>query len=88
MILDTPAQLGLRPGEDIGVASLDVIFQGTQCPNYAGVDQQPQVQGATAVDIVVSDLQRNEFGLPAIRASPSSAASGSMARRSAGTAVR
>lgn len=48
------------PGE-IGFASLDRT--STHAP-YAGIDQYPEQVGAAAVDLVVTQLQNNELGLP------------------------
>ena len=62
-ILNAPGELGYKVGEELGVASLDVQPAPGK-PDYAGIDQQPTIQGWVAVDIVVSGLQRNEFGLP------------------------
>lgn len=53
--------LGYRVPEDIGYASLDKL---TPDDPWAGVDQQARMVGATAVDIVTAQVQRNEFGLP------------------------
>ena len=62
-ILNAPSELGCKIGEELGVASLDVQPAPGK-PDYAGIDQQPTIQGWVAVDIVVSGLQHNEFGLP------------------------
>ena len=62
-ILSAPGEMGYEIGEKLGVASLDVQPQPGR-PAYAGIDQQPTTQGWVAVDMVVSELQRNEFGLP------------------------
>jgi len=48
------------PGE-IGYANLD---RATNDAPYAGVDQYPEQVGAAAIDLVVTQLQNNELGLP------------------------
>jgi len=62
----TPMEFALELGIDlpgeIGYASLD---RQDISPFTAGVDQQPRMCGAAAVDLIVLQLQNNEFGLPA-----------------------
>ena len=42
-----------------------ISWNGTQ-PEIAGLDQRPEETGATAVDLVVSQLQRGERGIPRV----------------------
>ena len=35
-------------------------------PDWAGIDQRPDVVGASAIDLIVSQVHRNEFGLPTV----------------------
>lgn len=50
------------PGE-IGYACLDLPMT-PEAEGAAGIDQSPHAVGAAAVDLVVTQLQNNEFGLP------------------------
>jgi LacI family transcriptional regulator len=56
------AKLGLRVPDDVGFVHLDRSAAELPC---AGIDQKPDQLGAVAVDLVVSDLQRNQRGIPA-----------------------
>lgn len=60
-VLDLLLGAGFRVPEDIGYASIDLT--NTRVP-WSGVDQQAQEVGAATVDLVVTQLQNNEFGLP------------------------
>jgi len=53
-------KLGYRVPDDIGYACLDL----TSDSPYSGIDQLPEDVGRVAVDLVVGQLQNNEFGLP------------------------
>lgn len=53
--------MGLNVPRDVGYASLDLL--GKDDP-WSGIDQQAMKVGASAVDLVVSQLQSNEFGIP------------------------
>lgn len=55
-------ELGLRVPQDIGFASLHRLHPDDP---WAGVDRQPRQIGAAGIDLVVAQLQNNEFGLPA-----------------------
>lgn len=57
--------LGLKIPEDIGFVSLNSPQDSDLLLNVAGIDQNDQVIGAMAVDLVISQLQHNEIGLPA-----------------------
>jgi DNA-binding LacI/PurR family transcriptional regulator len=52
---------GLRIPEEIGYATLS--WQ-SEFPEHSGVDQQGEVLGAAAVDLVVEQFQHNERGVP------------------------
>jgi LacI family transcriptional regulator len=54
-------ELGLSLPEEIGFASLDRTSNDDPC---AGIDQYAEQVGAAAVDLVVTQLQNNELGLP------------------------
>lgn len=54
-------KMGLRVPEDVGYASLDLLLKDDP---WSGVDQQAMEVGSSAVDLVVTQLQNNEFGLP------------------------
>ncbi|AHF90871.1 LacI family transcriptional regulator [Opitutaceae bacterium TAV5] len=45
--------------EGIGLATLE------RYSGYAGLDQRPEVVGASAIDLVIGQIQRNETGIPA-----------------------
>ncbi len=52
------------PG-DIGFASLAASAQ--DIPSLTGVDERPEAVGISAIDLLVAQLQRGEFGLPRAR---------------------
>jgi DNA-binding LacI/PurR family transcriptional regulator len=54
-------ELGYRVPEDIGYASIDRLEADDP---WAGVDQRPTDVGAAAIDLIVSQLRNNEFGIP------------------------
>jgi len=56
-------ELGYRVPGDIGFASLDRMPEKL---SYAGVAQPRERIAAKAVDLVVEQLENNEFGLPAV----------------------
>lgn len=53
--------MGLRVPDDVGYASLDLVNRDDP---WSGIDQQATEVGAASVDLVVTQLQQNEFGLP------------------------
>lgn len=53
-------EVGYLVPEDIGYANLDWAPTLASC---AGIDQRPQTVGAAAVDLVVEQINHNEFGL-------------------------
>lgn len=57
-------ELGYQIPSDIAFASLGT-FLGTQ-PHATGIDQRPEQVGAAAVDLVASQIYRNEYGIPLI----------------------
>lgn len=60
-LLDILRTMGFRVPEDVGFASLDLTNKDDP---WSGVDQQAMDVGAAALDLVVTQLQNNEFGLP------------------------
>jgi LacI family transcriptional regulator len=61
--MDWLTEMGLRVPEDIGYVHLDLSPKMKQT-GVAGIDQQAQVTGSSAVDLVVAQLHRNERGIP------------------------
>ncbi|EIQ00658.1 transcriptional regulator [Opitutaceae bacterium TAV1] len=55
-------EAGRRVPDDVGLATLDI--QGDQA-TFSGIDQNNDVIGATAVDLVVEQIHHNEYGIPA-----------------------
>lgn len=55
-------ELGYRVPDDLGYASLHRLYGDAP---WAGVDRQPKQIGAAGMDLVISQLQNNESGLPA-----------------------
>jgi len=53
--------MGLKIPQDIGVACLAQHADN----RFAGIDEKPEILGATAVELVAAQIARNEFGLPA-----------------------
>ena len=53
--------LGVRVPEDVGIANLGVTREETQ---WAGMNQNAELVGAAALDLVDAQLRRNEFGIP------------------------
>jgi LacI family transcriptional regulator len=62
-VTDLLRQIGLRVPADIGFSSLDCLPSEDVC---AGIDLRRGEIGAKMVDLVVEQLQNNEFGLPAV----------------------
>ncbi|MDD5351495.1 MAG: LacI family DNA-binding transcriptional regulator [Chthoniobacteraceae bacterium] len=54
-------EMGVRVPEEIGFASLHRLLDTDP---IAGIDRLPRMIGSAAVDLVVAQLQNNEFGLP------------------------
>lgn len=54
-------ELGYRVPRDVGYASIDLPPNAT---DIAGIDQLPVQVGALAADLVIKQVQHNEFGLP------------------------
>jgi DNA-binding LacI/PurR family transcriptional regulator len=57
-------QCGLSVPQDVGIAHLHTHPSMTDC---AGIDPRPTAVAAAAVDLVVGQLNRNEYGIPGIR---------------------
>ncbi|HEY9248022.1 MAG TPA: LacI family DNA-binding transcriptional regulator [Rariglobus sp.] len=60
-LIDILHGMGLHVPEDVGYASLDLTSKDDP---WSGIDQQAMEVGAAAFDLVVTQLQNNEFGLP------------------------
>lgn len=60
-LIDILHGMGLHVPEDVGFASLDLTSKDDP---WSGIDQQAMEVGAAALDLVVTQLQNNEFGLP------------------------
>lgn len=54
-------ELGRRVPQDVAYASLDRVRENDP---WAGIDQRACAVGAAALELVVSQLQSNEFGIP------------------------
>ncbi len=59
--LDWLERLGLRCPEDVGLVHLDLT---TEIDGWSGMNQNNDVVGAFAVDLVIGQLHRNETGIP------------------------
>ena len=60
------ASLGLRVPADIGLAQLD---KSEETIGWAGMEQNSELIGRSAIDMVIGQLHRNEIGLPPIQKS-------------------
>ena len=60
--IELAGELGYKIPGDLGFASLHRLHDDDP---WAGINRQPRQIGAAAVDLVVGQLQNNEFGLPA-----------------------
>jgi DNA-binding LacI/PurR family transcriptional regulator len=58
-------ELGRSVPRDIGFASL--AASARDVPSLAGVDERPGVVGTSTIDLLVAQLQREEYGLPSSR---------------------
>lgn len=58
-------ELGKRVPDDIGFASL--AASARDIPGLAGVDERPDAVGTSTIDLLVGQLQREEYGPPASR---------------------
>ena len=54
--------LGVGVPEDAGIANLGVTAEE---PQWAGMNQNAELVGAAALDLVDAQLRRNEYGIPA-----------------------
>lgn len=61
VVRDWVGELGLKVPEDIGLANLNLV---SDVSDWSGVDEQHEEIGASAVDILIGALSRNELGLP------------------------
>jgi len=55
---------GLSMPRDVGYASLDLDGDITDVPGMSGIDQNSNMVGAAAVDMVVAAIQRGQRGIP------------------------
>jgi LacI family transcriptional regulator len=62
--LDLLLARGLDIPGDIGYASLDIDGDMSAYPDVSGIDQQSELVGGAAVDMVVSAIQRGYRGIP------------------------
>jgi LacI family transcriptional regulator len=60
------AALGLAVPEDIGLVHLD---RSGEFESWAGMQQNSDLIGRSAIDMVIGQLHRNEFGVPAVQKS-------------------
>jgi DNA-binding LacI/PurR family transcriptional regulator len=60
---DILARIGLRIPEDIAAAATSIHASGID----AGIDQNPEAIGRTALSMLASQLSQNRFGIPEIR---------------------
>ena len=60
--LEGLATLGLRPGADIGVASVAGVMPGVS--DYAGINNHSDKIDVAVVELVVDQINRNERGVP------------------------
>lgn len=59
-----PERFGLNVPEDIGYVCLAKPAESEQRERITGINQDDANVGAAAIDLVVAQLQRNEYGLP------------------------
>jgi len=57
------AKLGLSVPKDIGLAKIDVSTD-PETHDWSGIDRHIKDNSITAVDLVVAQMQNNEFGIP------------------------
>lgn len=60
-------QMGRRVPESVGIAHLD--YSNAELTGWAGMQQNNNLVGAAAVDLVIGQLHRNEAGVPDFRKS-------------------
>lgn len=54
-------QAGITVGEEVGVAALN---RCPSAPEISGIDPEPERLGAISVDLVLDQIENNEYGLP------------------------
>ncbi len=59
-----PDLFSIRVPEDVGLVFLAKRYSEKECKAVTGVNQRDAAVGASAVDMVVAQMQRNEIGLP------------------------
>lgn len=55
---------GRKIPRDVGYASLDVDGDAEEYPNVSGIDQNSEIVGAAAVDMLVAAIHRGDRGIP------------------------
>jgi LacI family transcriptional regulator len=55
--------IGARVPQTHGFVSLNILYKKRPC---AGLDLQPRILGARAVELLIAQLQRNEWGVPKV----------------------
>ncbi len=61
VVRDWIEELGVKVPKDIGLANLNLV---ADVSDWSGVNEQHEEIGASAVDILIGALSRNELGLP------------------------
>ncbi len=61
VVRDWVEELGFKVPKDIGLANLNLV---ADVSDWSGVNEQHEEIGASAVDILIGALSRNELGLP------------------------
>lgn len=57
---------GIRIGEEIGYADLDLYPSDPEYAGISGITQNSEMLGMAAVDMIVSGLQRDQVGIPEV----------------------
>ncbi|HBR94211.1 MAG TPA: hypothetical protein DEA90_08610 [Opitutae bacterium] len=58
--------LDIQIGTDLAYADLDLDFENPAYNGISGIDQNSNMLGIAAVDLLMSGIQRNENGVPKI----------------------
>lgn len=59
-------ELGLKIGEDVAYADLDIDLSDPRYEGISGIYQNSKMMGTAAVDLLIAGIQRNEPGIPQI----------------------
>lgn len=57
-------KVGLKMGEDVAYADLDIDGSSENYDKVSGINQNPRTVGKAAVDLLISEIQRNQHGIP------------------------